>query len=76
MPDLNWFGSLTEDETDPSTPLFWETVHWFATQGQHLTRPDTAKPDTTWEVKAQEMSREIAIRTPTQMLPVVSDGQG
>lgn len=71
MPEFDWFKPLTEDSTDPSTPLFWETVYWLAKQGKDLSPPKVAKPDTNWDVKATEIKREIAILTPTQMLPVV-----
>lgn len=71
MPEFNWFADLTEDDTDPSTPLFWETVHWLAKQGTDLSPPDLELPEAPIGVKILELQREVAIKTPTMALQII-----
>lgn len=68
---MDWFAQLTEDDTDPSTPLFWETVHFFAKRGEHLSPPDLELPEPSIGVKVLELTREVALKTPTQMMPTL-----
>lgn len=67
----NWFAELTEDDTDPSTPLFWETVHFFAKKGEHLEAPNIELSEPSLGVKILELQREVAIKTPTMAMPVL-----
>lgn len=69
---MNWFTPLTEDDTDPHTPLFWETVHWLATQGADMTAPDLQLPPASLGVQVLELRREVALKTETQLMPVIS----
>lgn len=68
---MDWHRQLLEDDTDPSTPLFWETVHWLATQGADISPPALELPDAPIGVQILELQREVAIKTPTQLMPVV-----
>lgn len=70
MPD-NWFFQLFEDDTDPHTPLFWETMKWASRQGMDLKAPDVHLPDPSLGVQVAELKRQVALRTPTQAMPFV-----
>lgn len=72
MREFNWFAQLTEDSTDPSTPLFWETVHWLAKQGADLSPPPVELPAPSLGVQILELKREVALKTPTMMMAVIS----
>lgn len=63
--------TVDADATDPHTPIFWETVHWLATQGRDISEPDMSLPEPSIGVMVAELSREVALRTPTQLMPVV-----
>lgn len=64
---------LTQDSSDPSTPIFWETVHWLATQGADLALPAGVQlPEPSLGVQIAELQRSVAIKTPTQLLQVIA----
>ena len=60
---------MTEDNTDPATPAFWEAVHALAKRGIHLDPPVIAEPE--FKVPPRTIRQEIALLTPTQLMPVV-----
>lgn len=68
---MDWHRQLIEDDTDPSTPLFWETVHWLATKGAHINPPALELPPAPLGVQILELKRSVALSTPTQLMPVV-----
>lgn len=76
MPDTTWFTALTEDDTDPATPMFWETVHWLAKQGLDLSPPAIDLPEPSLGVMILDLQREVAIKTPTMMMETIGDGAG
>lgn len=62
-------------QDDPGTPVFWEAVHALAQLGQHLTYPrELLLPEPSIGVQVLELQRRAAIRTDTQLLPVL-EGQ-
>jgi hypothetical protein len=68
---MDWHRQLIEDDTDPSTPLFWETVHWLATQGADIKPPSLELSPAPLGVQILELKRSVALSTPTQLMPVV-----
>lgn len=66
-----WFAELTEDPTDPSTPLFWETLTWASRQGMDMMAPQVTLPEPTLGVLALELQRQVALKTPTMAMPVL-----
>jgi hypothetical protein len=71
MGDKTWFSALTEDDTDPSTPLFWETVHWLAKQGLDLSPPKVELGPASLGVQVLELQRQVAIKTPTMAMEII-----
>lgn len=71
VPEFDWFSQLIEDPTDPSTPLFWETMGWASRQGMDMMVPDVELPEPSIGVKVLELAREVALKTPTQMMPTL-----
>lgn len=63
---------MTQDNTDPATPLFWETVHALAQRGVHLDPPAMEEPK--FKVPPRSIKDEIALLTPTQLMPVITAG--
>lgn len=62
------------DAMDPSTPVFHETQAWLAKQGQTLANP-AALPEPSIGVQIMDLQRAVAIKTPTQLMAVISSGQ-
>lgn len=70
MPD-QWFFQLFEDQDDPHTPLFWETMNWASRQGLDLLTPQVDLPEPSIGVQVQELKRQVALKTPTMAMPVM-----
>lgn len=68
MPD---YLTMDIDELDPHGPIFWETVHWLATQGVNLSPPDLDLPAPSLGVQVLELTRKVALKTVTQLMPVI-----
>lgn len=64
---------MTEDNTDPHTPVFWEAVHALAKRGVDISPPVVGLPDPSIGVQIQELKRQVALKTPTMMMPVIGD---
>jgi hypothetical protein len=71
VPEFNWFFQLFEDQDDPHTPLFWETMNWASRQGMDLKVPDVHLSEPSIGVQVQELKRQVALKTPTQMMPTL-----
>lgn len=70
MTDL-WFTQLVEDDTDPHTPLFWETLRFASRQGWDLMAPPVELGPASLGVQVLELQREVAIKTPTMALQII-----
>lgn len=66
-----WFAELVEDDSDPNTPAFWETLAWASRQGMDLKAPEVTLPDPSLGVLALELQRQVALKTPTMAMPVL-----
>jgi hypothetical protein len=63
-----------QDQTDPSTPLFWETVYWLAKQGMSLEVPrEVMLPDPGIGVQVLELQRAVALKTPTMAMEIIAE---
>lgn len=67
-----WFFELFEDSTDPHTPAFHETVAWWKANKGDLTGPDVRLPEPSIGVQIMELRREVAIKTPTMLMEVIT----
>lgn len=67
-----WFAQMFEDDTDPSTPLFHETVAWLKARKVDLSPPDLELPEPSIGVKILELKREVALKTDTVLMPVIA----
>lgn len=67
----NWFFELFEDQDDPHTPLFWETMNWASRQGMDLKAPDVYLPEPSIGVQVQELKRQVALKTPTMAMEIL-----
>lgn len=70
MPDI-WFAQLTEDPTDPHTPLFWETMNFMSRMGHDMQAPDVELEPASLGVQVMELQRQVALKTPTMAMPVI-----
>ena len=71
MPD-HWFAQLIEDPTDPSTPLFWETMGWASRQGMDMKAPEVTLPEPSLGVQVLELQRQVALKTPTMAMEILT----
>ena len=66
-----WFFELFEDQDDPHTPLFWETMGWASRQGMDLKAPETTLPEPSLGVQVLELKRAVALKTPTMAMEIL-----
>lgn len=77
MPEYKPTFAELYGELDPSTPIFWETVHHFAKQGSDLNVPRQVElPPASIGVQVLELQRAVALKTPTMAMEVISVDQG
>lgn len=72
MPERTIWDQLADpDPWDQATPLFWETVHAFATRGKDIKPPAVAAlPPAPIGVQIAELKQKVA-GYETQWMPVV-----